>query len=485
MSLENPFFSYTNRDFENSRKEGMARIPILSKGLWTDLNAGDPGVVLLDYMHALADLCNYYLDHQALESILSTAKERINLLRHAASVSYKVRSPKGALVDVKFYITESIEPPLPITVPAGTVLETYRGITYRTLQDTVITELQEAFYCPCEQGTSVTETYHGTGTSSRTPQSSEEMIFYENQSYKLKGTGADADTISVVDSSGTIWKQVDFIAFEETATKSYQVLVDENHRVSIKFGDGVRGYSPKPSDVLTIRYIDTKGSNGAIKEGELSGTISVKGSDGTYYTVNYRNDEASVGGSYQESTEDLRRNIITSIKTNDRAVTREDFERLTATIDGVKQVKVYDIHTAPDYCLYHEVHVIVMPDTAKVDDSKSLIQRVSDSLRDKSIPPTNVLVSLPRVHRVPLEIKITRKKYIPAGEDNVYDNVIDAIDKYFDSLGIGESYNPFDLSAAIKDVIGVSAVSSISPSTPVDPLPMERIYRGDLSLNIV
>ena len=61
MSLENPFFSYTNRDFENSRKEGMARIPILSKGLWTDLNAGDPGVVLLDYMHALADLCNYYL----------------------------------------------------------------------------------------------------------------------------------------------------------------------------------------------------------------------------------------------------------------------------------------------------------------------------------------------------------------------------------------------------------------------------------------
>ena len=35
--IENPIFSYTRRDYEGSRQEGLAKIPILSKGNWTDL----------------------------------------------------------------------------------------------------------------------------------------------------------------------------------------------------------------------------------------------------------------------------------------------------------------------------------------------------------------------------------------------------------------------------------------------------------------
>ena len=69
--MSNPIFSYTKRDYEGARQEGLAQIPILSNGVWTDLNASDPGIILLDYVHGLVDMIQYYQDHQALETIVS------------------------------------------------------------------------------------------------------------------------------------------------------------------------------------------------------------------------------------------------------------------------------------------------------------------------------------------------------------------------------------------------------------------------------
>lgn len=483
----NPYFSYTKRDYENTRKEGIARIPILSKGLWTDLNAGDPGVVLLDYMCALADLCNYYLDHQALESFVATSKERANLIRHAQSVSYKVRSPKGAKVDVRFYVDESTPArAFPITIKAGTTLQTTTTASseYLTTEDIIITESQVSYTSPCTQGTRVVETYKGTGISSQSTPSAEDGISYDDQSYRLEGLGADSDTIVVVDSYGTTWKPVDFLAFEESPDKVYQVVVSEDHRVTLKFGNGIRGYSPKTSDVLTIYYTNTDGSDGKIGPEDMRGTISTKGEDGNYYTVHYYNPESSAGGSYAESDEDLRRNIQTAMKTLGRAVTREDFENLAMTVDGVREVKVYDVATAPDLCLYHEVKVYILPDDT-VSDNSALVNSVVDYLRGKSIPPTNVLVSLPTGVYIPVSVTVRKQQYLPAGEDNVYDQVLDCITDYFDQdLSIGESFNPYDLSSKISSLPGIAEVLDITPTKTTEVLPMNIARKGTVSIFI-
>lgn len=485
MSSPNPIFSYTKRDYENSRKEGLARIPILSKGLWTDLNAGDPGVVLLDYMHALADLCNYYLDHQALEAILSTSKERANLIRHAQSISYKVRSPKGAKVDVRFYVGESMNPPFPLVIPAGTILHTVMpGVDYLTTEDVSIGEAQVSYESPCIQGTQVTEVYRGTGVSSRSTPTSDEGISYDDQKYRLTGLGVDADTIVVVDAYGTVWTPVDVIAFEESPTKSYQIIVSEDHRVTLKFGDGVRGYSPKTSDVLTIYYTNTEGDMGRVGAEEVKGVLSIQGSDGNYYTVNYYNYEPSAGGSFGETDEELRRNIQTAGKTLGRAVTREDFENMALSVDGVREAKAYDVHTEPDLCLYHEVKIYILPD-GSVTENSALINSVSDYLRGKSIPPTNVIVSLPVRVYIPVTVSIRKHKYLPAGEDNVYDQVMDCITEYFNNdISIGESFNPYDLSNKISSLSGVAEVLSIVPSASVPVLPMNIAYKGTTTIDI-
>ena len=104
--MSNDIFSYTNRSLENSRQEGLRKIPIISRGDWTDLNATDPGMIILDYVHALVDMINFYQDHQALETFISTAKERKNIFRLAKQLSYKIRSSKGSTVDLEFYVEE-------------------------------------------------------------------------------------------------------------------------------------------------------------------------------------------------------------------------------------------------------------------------------------------------------------------------------------------------------------------------------------------
>ena len=483
---DNPIFSYTRRDYEGSRKEGMAKIPILSKGLWTDLNAGDPGVTLLDYMHALADLCNYYLDHQALEAFISTAKERENILRHAQNATYKARAAKGASVDVRMYINLETEFNTVVTVPKGTVLDsTVNGVVYRTDEDCIITESQVGYSVPCTQGEVTTETYQGTGVSSLVYYPTDEYVVHYDQQYVLQGTGVDIDTIQIVDATGVIWEQVDFIAFVDTASKVYQVVVGADHRVTIKFGNGVRGYSPAESDVLTITYVNTMGDEGGVIEKEINGNITVEGSDAQDYVVFYYNPYPSTGGSYGESDEELKRNIISYKKTLGRAVTREDFEDLALMIDGVKSVRVYDINTAPDLCLYHEVKIYVLPEDT-VNGSVSLMNKITSYLKERSIPPTNVLVYYPTQRTINITIDVRRKPYLVEGEVTPKDEVEQYVEEYFNNeVEIGEPFNPLSLSTYLTQrLTTVSSILSINPSTPVEVGETGIPALGTLTINV-
>jgi hypothetical protein len=56
--------AYTNKDYESLRRELLARVPQLTDR-WTDFNASDLGVVLLELFCGIGDMLAYYLDAQA------------------------------------------------------------------------------------------------------------------------------------------------------------------------------------------------------------------------------------------------------------------------------------------------------------------------------------------------------------------------------------------------------------------------------------
>lgn len=477
--MSNPVFSYTARDYESSRKEGIARLPALSNGTWTDLNASDPGIVLIDYMHALVDMCNYYLDHQAMETFIPTAKERANLFRLAKQFSYNVRSAKGAKVDVIFFLEDTHHST--VIIPKHTRVHTGTGIYFLTMEAAYIPAGEFEVSVPCTQGVITTAEYTGTGIS----RYSVDVENPQNQSFTLIDRGIDMSSIEITDNAGIVWKSVDHLIFTESNERAYQKNLNVDNSIEILFGDGDRGAIPQPSDVLTIRYITTIGDQGRVSAMAIT-TLDedIKDIHGETVTVNVINPNPSSGGSYEETEEEIRAKAPGVIKAQDRAVTLQDYINLAKTIDGVYDAKAFDVNNAPDLCLYHEVKVVITPDGGDTENT-ALVNEVYDYLYQRMIPPTNLQVLAPNYIPVDITVHVSRNPVVyKYADDGVEDGVMIAIQEYFQGRRglIGEDFNPNDLITAITNLPEVKSVTSITPSIPIEAPGISMIICGNVNI---
>ena len=87
--------SYSNIDYELIRRELIAKIPQLTDR-WTDFNHSDLGVVLLELFCGIGDMLAYYLDVQAAEAFLPTARQRQNVIDLCKLIGYRLDTPVAA-----------------------------------------------------------------------------------------------------------------------------------------------------------------------------------------------------------------------------------------------------------------------------------------------------------------------------------------------------------------------------------------------------
>lgn len=103
--------NYSNKDYESLRRELIARVPQLTDR-WTDFNASDLGVVLLELFCGVGDMLAYYLDAQAAEAFLPTARQRQNIINLCKLIHYRLDTPVAATTTLlKEELAEHIEWP--------------------------------------------------------------------------------------------------------------------------------------------------------------------------------------------------------------------------------------------------------------------------------------------------------------------------------------------------------------------------------------
>jgi len=474
---ENNIFSYTRRDYENSRQEGISKIPIISNGKWTDLNVTDPGIIILDYVHALVDMMQYYQDHQALEAFITTAKERANIFRLAKQLSYDIRSSKGAICDVEF--TSSSIYGHTVKIPKHTSLSTKSGIKYLTMQDAYLLAGEHRVVVPCYQGKLVTINYKGTGISRFS-----NVVGAKNQSIRLVDNNIDIESIEIIDDRERLWSPIDYIIFSTELDRVYQSELNTDNSITIYFGDGLRGIIPSTEDDLTISYISTLAEEGRVESNSI--TIletSIKDDTVGYIEFSVNNNNPSTGGSSSQSSREIRETAPGAIKAQGRAVTLGDYESLAKLVDGVADAKAYDINTLPDLCLYHEVKVIVVPKNSE-DSLDTLKKIVYDYLSRRAIPPVNVQVITPSYIYLDLSVTI-EKRYNNISDSRLQYNVTQTIIDYFKSRerDIGESFYPLSLATTIMSIEGVKDVA-ITPNEVYHIGEFSAIKLGKLDLHI-
>lgn len=470
-------FSYTKRDYEGSRREGLSQIPILSGGVWTDLNATDPGIIILDYAHALADMIQYYQDHQALETFISTAKERANIFRLAKQLSYQIRSAKGATCEVVF--SSVLLYNYTIRIPKHTRVSTIDGIIYLTTEDAYLLPGSNTVTVKCTQGQLLERTYQGTGISRFS-----NVVNPTNQSVHIMVQNIDVDSIVITDNVGRVWKPVEYIVFATEIDRAYQVDLNPDDTVTILFGDGERGIVPKSTDTLTISYIVTDADQGRVSANSLIVLQDqILDDQGRYIDLHVTNPLASAGGSTTQTSQEIKSLAPGAIKAQDRAVTLNDFENLAKMVDGVADAKAYDINTKPDLCLHHEVKVLITPQS--IQDSPELLkEKVYSHLSSRMIPPTNLQILTPAFEYVDIELTVKKLDIITEGR-LTYD-IQQAIETYFSNRAgaIGEYFYPSDLLALISNINGVRYITSMTPNTTISTSDLSVLRLGNVNITV-
>lgn len=347
-------FDYTSRDFSSIQNDLLRRAQDQLPE-WTTREPSDFGMVLVDLWAYMGDILHYYVDRAAGEAFLQTATQRESALAIANLLDYvpSGRSPATAtiqlnaaattasdtapiylpkytrflarpLVDSASPVVFTLNTPIAFvgTVAGASTSRVNSGVTYTTYpKSSTISAL-------VTEGEVFTETYSSTGLA--------------GQQITLRNTGVVTGSISVTVSEGPSSANVTYTYVPRliSATSSQRVfsvdIAADNYSV-LTFGNGVNGKIPLINSTITITYRRSRGAAGNVAANSIyrleSTTVTgLPSLDGLVVTPNT---VAATGGVDIESISSLKANIPASFRSQDRAVSLQDYIDIVKRVPGI------------------------------------------------------------------------------------------------------------------------------------------------------
>jgi len=303
---------FVGKDFFTFTDDLIARIQLLFVTEFNDFVSSGTGVMLIDMVSWACENLSFYLDRQATESYIQTARTRRAVNRLAKQVGYKMRAAVSASVDINVNLTEIYA--FDVTVPVGyqfqgpnnTVFESVESATFPAGEG----PLSPARVIACTEGYSREEVFTSDGT--------------KNQSFRLSpGTSryvADDSVSTRVDSA--LWVENPFISFD--ATDQYEVDYNTDPPL-LRFGDTVAGNVPAAGAEIRASYISTSGQDGLVLANTITDVVNPLVVAFQTIPLTVTNPLPSSGGAFRESIEEARRNAPLFFYARNAAVTKEDY----------------------------------------------------------------------------------------------------------------------------------------------------------------
>ena len=307
---------FAGKDFFTFVDDLIARIQILFVTEFNDFVASGTGVMLIDMVAWACETLSFYLDRQATESYIQTARTRRAINRLARQVGYKMRAAVSASVDLEINLQQVYA--FNVTIPVGfkfqgpndTVFEAVESITFPAGEGPA----SPARTISCTEGYTREEVFTSDGT--------------KNQVFRLspgKGRYVADDSMSVrVDAA--LWTESPFISFDET--EQYEVDYNTDPTL-LRFGDTVAGKVPPSGAEIRANYISTSGKAGLVLHDTIDDVVNPLVVAFQTIPLTITNPEPSSGGADRESIEEARRNAPLFFYARNAAVTREDYVGLS------------------------------------------------------------------------------------------------------------------------------------------------------------
>lgn len=321
------WIDYTSKDYEAYRtlliQELQRRMPE-----YTDTSSTDAGIVILECLANGLDIVSMYNDLVANDVLLHTTQDRRIAVIIARMLHYTVKNQTAAVVPQVFVLNSVRD--TNVLIPAGSVVHTVESAdavtVYFETEDSLIipagalgneqdAEGNYLYSVNAVQGSSVTGEV--VGTSNGEP----------FQSFQLgyKQVLQDSITLLVNEGDGwTEWRQVGNFIDSDENSQVYAVTIDDFDNCFIEFGSGIRGRIPTIyGNGIVASYRVGGGVVGNVDAGmvtEYSGSVAFV--DSTF------NLAPTTLGHERESIDEIRANAPAAFRTQDRAVTEQDYSDL-------------------------------------------------------------------------------------------------------------------------------------------------------------
>lgn len=463
----NPAFDYASRDYSNIRVDLLRRAAVVAPE-WTDRDASDFGMLLVDLWAHMGDVLHYYIDRASQEAFIQTATQRESVLAFANLYGYvpNYRTPAEAVV----YISNS--GPASVEIPINTRFVALHNDVYYSFFS------KGSASVPAGQLSSV-EVMEGTLIEEEVLTDSSSG--FPNQRYVVRDTEVVPSRLQVYVYEEGIrrpWIRYRSVADMPVGAPGFIVTPNPEGVLEIYFGDRASGRIPPSGAKITISYISSSGSLGNVPENSI---YDFESFDDT--SINVEGSSPALGGDDGEEVESIRRSLQSIIKAQDRAVTLGDYRSLALTVNGVYEAEVsYEIALAIEVEPTYELTVLYDSAAANNAAGISLItvhplplvsnylnyegfsipitedfrQRIVETLQEKAMLGVTVTTA-EEINLVAVNISLTltvNKRYVAAWVRADVEIVLDSMFE-FGAVKFGKEVNLGELYKSIFDVDGV------------------------------
>ena len=431
----------------------------------TDFNPSDFGIVLLELLAFMGDNVHYYIDRMAAESFLPTALTRRSVVNLLKLIDYELRARVAATVDLQFTLGSPLAEDL--IIPNRTLCKTIcdrLGSQVDELANNIFFETTSQLTIPAG---ALVGTVGGVQGVTRQDVEIGESNGLANQKFTVPDTEIinESERIFVDEGAGKEeWTIVDTMIENLSCDKVCMVQNQADGSVDVFFGDNGTGKIPEPGSVIYATYRVGGGVIGNVGKNTI--TLIEEGItlNGIPLTIAVTNPEAATGGEDEQEIENARIEGPRSLRALYRAVTVEDFESLGEVIPGVAAVKAYASEWKDcNKSACCPVNMFLVPAGGGLP-SNQLKQDVVDYFQPIKMACTVVEVFDPLYQ--PINITGNIVVYSNFNPEDVYNDVLDNIDAYFDADN--SPYTGFDKGAYLSDILytmdGVNGIDHVDLS---------------------
>lgn len=321
-TVNNPWVNYVTRSYQQIKQSLLTQLAVNNPEI-TDYSESNILIVIISMFSGIAEMLGYYIDNMAREAFIATARRFPSMVKLVKLLDYRIKAAYPSTADVLFTfdsVTTAIS-----AIPLGTKLQTANNLNFITTT---------ALQLP------IGSINGSIGVKQVVPviaQSLGNTDGSENQALAI-GTNY-VDNSSVLTVGTLIWNLVDTLGLASPTDQVYIIEIDTDGIAYVVFGDGVNGSIPTPGLAVSIDYDSTNGASGNVDVATINTIISTLSIPGVT-TITVTNPLASSGGSDYEDIESIRKRAPLSIRTLQRAVTKQDYVDITLLYAGVGKAAI-------------------------------------------------------------------------------------------------------------------------------------------------